>query len=301
MAKNCLLCGKKLALSDNYTYTRIGDVDYPICIPCSEAVSIAANPARWNDSNPDEVISESIEYVKTNLPNCIDDRAREFVKNALQDRSFSGMTFLDFQKYCRERFEAGDEITDIDNILRINDTKKEFAVLARGKYVSLHKYEELVDFNVDEDGQSITSGRAGSAVIGALLLGATGAIIGSAGSKTTKQTVQSLDIILSFRGLDAKLETIHLLESETQKGSEEYIRAAQTCKRIISALKQIMDFGRSGASEGSGNAEQRGRGVAIYAFSVADEILKFKGLLDQGIITQEEFDKQKEKLLALEY
>ena len=32
--------------------------------------------------------------------------------------------------------------------------------------------------------------------------------------------------------------------------------------------------------------------------STADEILKFKKLLDQGILTQEEFDKKKKELLG---
>mgnify|MGYP000205362915 FL=1 len=34
------------------------------------------------------------------------------------------------------------------------------------------------------------------------------------------------------------------------------------------------------------------------AASAADEILKFKNLLDAGIITQEEFEKKKQQLLG---
>ena len=41
------------------------------------------------------------------------------------------------------------------------------------------------------------------------------------------------------------------------------------------------------------------RGVNQKAASPADEILKYKELLDQGIITQEEFDKKKKELLQL--
>ncbi|WPV66325.1 SHOCT domain-containing protein [Chitinophaga sp. LS1] len=37
--------------------------------------------------------------------------------------------------------------------------------------------------------------------------------------------------------------------------------------------------------------------TANKPFSIADEIKKFKDLLDQGVITQEEFDQQKKKLL----
>ena len=47
----------------------------------------------------------------------------------------------------------------------------------------------------------------------------------------------------------------------------------------------------------------KARPEAIYkktCFSVADEILKFKRLLDAGIITQEEFEAAKKQLLAFE-
>ena len=37
---------------------------------------------------------------------------------------------------------------------------------------------------------------------------------------------------------------------------------------------------------------------SVNQVSVADELIKFKGLLDQGIITQEEFDKKKKELLG---
>ena len=35
------------------------------------------------------------------------------------------------------------------------------------------------------------------------------------------------------------------------------------------------------------------------AFGVADELIKFKGLLDAGVLAQEEFDAQKRKLLDM--
>lgn len=37
----------------------------------------------------------------------------------------------------------------------------------------------------------------------------------------------------------------------------------------------------------------------VNVHSVADELLKWKGLLDQGVITQEEFDAKKKELLGL--
>ena len=49
------------------------------------------------------------------------------------------------------------------------------------------------------------------------------------------------------------------------------------------------------------NAQQQSEAVAAYApqLSAADELAKFKGLLDSGVITQEEFDAKKRQLLDL--
>ena len=108
-------------------------------------------------------------------------------------------------------------------------------------------------------------------------------------------------IVLSYKGLDAQIETVHLLDYPTIKESSDYFDAAQTCKRVVSALKQIQDSNKQAGTDPAAVPAERGKSVAIYAFSVADEILKFKDLLDRGIITAEEFEAQKQKLLALEY
>lgn len=42
-----------------------------------------------------------------------------------------------------------------------------------------------------------------------------------------------------------------------------------------------------------------GAAAPVIQFSIADEILKLKKLLDEGIITQEEFDKKKKELLGM--
>lgn len=44
---------------------------------------------------------------------------------------------------------------------------------------------------------------------------------------------------------------------------------------------------------------KRNRGATVQALSPADELMKFKGLLDAGVITQEEFDRKKNQLLGL--
>lgn len=89
-----------------------------------------------------------------------------------------------------------------------------------------------------------------------------------------------------------------------KKDSAQYAAKANACNRIVSVLKQIIsenEKGNTNSEEDATTPAARGKGIAIYAFSVADEILKFKQLCDQGIITEDEFKAQKEKLLKLDY
>lgn len=58
-------------------------------------------------------------------------------------------------------------------------------------------------------------------------------------------------------------------------------------KPFVDAVHRVMDLSRKAESE-----------ITNQVFSNADELLKFKQLLDMGIITQDEFEKQKGKLLS---
>lgn len=63
---------------------------------------------------------------------------------------------------------------------------------------------------------------------------------------------------------------------------------------IIDVEMEIMDVESEQTNRSKGSEENK-------AFSVADELLKFKQLLDMGVLTQEEFDLKKSELLSLKY
>ncbi|MBQ7203263.1 MAG: SHOCT domain-containing protein [Eubacterium sp.] len=65
-------------------------------------------------------------------------------------------------------------------------------------------------------------------------------------------------------------------------------------------MKEIAAFIESKVQEiKHSKAQQQAQAVNTTPFSVADELLKFKQLLDMGAITQEEFDTKKSELLKL--
>ncbi len=65
---------------------------------------------------------------------------------------------------------------------------------------------------------------------------------------------------------------------------------------LISYKKEIMQKIQNTFEQAKSNTNTN---VSQSVFSSADEIVKFKHLLEQGIITQEEFDKKKQQLLGL--
>ena len=80
---------------------------------------------------------------------------------------------------------------------------------------------------------------------------------------------------------------LNLIKEKTQTSSKEYEYLFDSAQRILAKLQMI-------------SAEQtKEEPIAVKAPSAADEILKFKKLADEGIITSEEFEAKKRQLLNL--
>lgn len=62
--------------------------------------------------------------------------------------------------------------------------------------------------------------------------------------------------------------------------------AGEICDMLVSKIKNQI------------NKQNRNKEVNMSVFSPADELKKYKGLLDEGIISQEEFDAKKKQLLG---
>ena len=84
-------------------------------------------------------------------------------------------------------------------------------------------------------------------------------------------------------------EEIPFINYPMLKGSLEHKIAADNCEKVASMLEFIMNYNKNQKSQKiEGN----------NAFSPADEIRKFKALLDDGIISEEEFVQFKRRILS---
>lgn len=156
----------------------------------------------------------------------------------------------------------------------------------------LFPFSALIDFELIEDGVSITKGGLGGAVVGGLAFGTVGAIVGNELGKKQKDIVNKMSVVINLRDEWVPKIEIPLITTETKKGSFVYKSNKDFAQQIISLLTIIADSQSQAGS--TSNVEQQNTSP-----SAADELLKFKQLLDMGAISQDEFDAKKKELLKL--
>lgn len=174
----------------------------------------------------------------------------------------------------------------VGSYIHVDENNKSFKI---GK--DIFAYENLLSFELLEDGQSITKGGLGRAVAGGLLFGGVGAIVGGVtGGKKSKGICNSMKLRISFKNAHTDVVYIDFILTETKTNGFIYKAAQDNAQKCITVLETINDANQSVVNQST---------YSNQSVSSADEIIKFKNLLDQGIITQEEFDAKKKELLGL--
>lgn len=185
--------------------------------------------------------------------------------------------------------------TAVSNYFAVNEETRQWAV-ARGIVPSFRKavpysYDDIVDYELLEDGTSITKGGLGNAVVGGVLFGSVGAMVGGmTGTRKTSSKCTNLMIKITVNNVSEPVEYIKLISSPTDKRSAAYKKAFFNAQQILSMLQVI-------CSQCTDDVEENK--VETSEPSVIDEIRKYKELWDEGIITDEEFRAKKAQLLNL--
>lgn len=192
-----------------------------------------------------------------------------------------------------EKFTATYEVGDY---LKIDAEKKQWYCAAgkQKKFKTIHAYDEVLGVELIEDGTTVTSGGLGRAAVGGLAFGGVGAIVGgSTGKKKAKNLCTELRVKITMRDPGNPVEYIDFIAgfgAEYKKDGFLYKSLAKQAQECMSLFQIILDENERSAPAVEA-APQNG--------SAADEIKKFKELLDLGAITQEEFDAKKKQLLGI--
>lgn len=169
---------------------------------------------------------------------------------------------------------------EVSDYLEVDEKNKKFLMpLTKRK---IYNFSDLLDFELLEDGDIVSKGGLGRALVGGALFGGVGAIVGGVTSKR-KNVYTSLKIKIILNDIGNSVEYINFIDDTTPKDSvlhKNRFNLAQECLSILHIIRSKVDDVKSNTSG-------------------ADEILKLKKLLDEGIITKEEFELKKKQLLGL--
>ena len=156
---------------------------------------------------------------------------------------------------------------------------------------TLFKYEDIVDYKILEDGETATSGGLGRALAGGALFGGVGAVVGGVtGQKKSKEVLKSMVLSISVNNpYHTKVEFSFLTGGiPCKQGSFLYKTYKNKANKMVSIFDAMAAKGKQTTNKS-----------AKTELSGADEIMKYKDLLDKGIITKEEFDLKKKELLGI--
>jgi hypothetical protein len=162
-----------------------------------------------------------------------------------------------------------------------------------------------VDLNVDEH---ISSGMAG-AVIGGIIGGTAGAVVGSA--SRGRSTVKKIALELKVKDFNNPTISIPLYPRDSKALLGSVYNVKEVGKICYGISGNLLNLDRNLTKAQEEIAElldtlqvlQTSFGAPQYAsqpqLGDAGDLSKFKKLLDDGVITQEEFDAKKKQLLGL--
>lgn len=191
-------------------------------------------------------------------------------------------------------FNAERTIEVGESLLLIDNTKKKWCAKEHNNSVPrIYSFKDLNEFEIYEDGDSIVKGRAGSALMGGLLFGSTGAIIGSARRKTVSNICRILQLRIQVNDFHNPEIIMTIINSEVNKNSAAYRNCINLAKQIASTLSFIQNDGKNIEPTSSSTVKQPDSGD-----SVADSVRVLAKLKDEGLLSEEEFNKKKEDLLS---
>lgn len=189
----------------------------------------------------------------------------------------------------QKKFQSFATTRDIDGVIEIDEKARLFRPSGFTNLINIYPLDSISSYDIVENGTTTTSGGLGRSAIGALAFGGTGAIVGAVtGKKKTIQKVDSFRVRLNLDDLDKPVVYLDLIKKPIKSNTKDYKKIVETADKIISSL-DILLKDTSNDPAPSPVPQQSG----------ADEIRKYKALLDDGILTQEEFDAKKKELLGL--
>lgn len=196
----------------------------------------------------------------------------------------------------RELYKQFTPTLKIKEYLYIDEEKRQWLIpptaMEKGVIPTVFSYDDFIDISVQKNGVDVISGGGAETLAGGALFGTAGALVGaSIGRKTVGEEIKHLNIFIRTRKPRFNLTGILLYNNDrgAKAGTTTYNYLLLDVEQILSAFAVIK----------ADSEEKKQFKQNVSPLSVPDEIVKYKKLCDDGIITPEEFEAKKKELLGL--
>ena len=136
---------------------------------------------------------------------------------------------------------------------------------------------------------SEVTGGVGRAVVGGVIAGGAGAIVGAT---TAKKHIMSCSLVIYKNTIKDPTITLNLINTKTKTTDDVYRKAMAFANNVNASIKAILDL--------KNRAEISRRAIVTEThIDPTEELRKYKALLDEGIITEADFEQKKRQLLKL--
>lgn len=267
MAKICIYCKKSLGVFNGKIDLKDGN---SLCTSCAERAGINT----WSGT----ALVTAQNTSSANLIRMIEGKKPLTAEDVM---------LAPYREKNRGRIAKFVPTNVVGSLVQFSDDTKEF-VIGSGDTADIFIYENIVDYELLQNGATLSKGTMGGALVGGLLFGTTGAVVGAAGSKRVDINVcTNLSVKITLKDTYRKVCYITFVDGSLATNSNAYKVAYTLAQNCMSYFKVACEM------------VQKIDNSVMLQTSGADELRKFKGLLDDGIITQEEYEKKKKQLLGL--
>lgn len=187
----------------------------------------------------------------------------------------------------------------LTNIARIDVDNQSKLVGVYSYYESestVLKFNEILDFEVVENGNSVLSSKTGSAVVGGLLFGGVGAVAGASGSRAINENCNTLKLKIYTSNIKNSVITIDFLDNSISKNNPFYDQIIEIINKMVSLLKIIKEQNRQKERiEDKNIIIEKSKNVKKN--NDLSNLKELAELKEKGIITEKEFEESKKKIL----
>jgi len=125
----------------------------------------------------------------------------------------------------------------------VDDVNKKFAIAFEStpSDTKIYSYLDIIDFELNEDGNSIAQGKGFATAVGAATFGLAGAMVCAAGKRKTKGTCTTLDIRIMLNDLQSPQAVVSFIHREIKKDSPAYTAQLEVAKEVMATLSYIQN------------------------------------------------------------